>query len=148
MFIREAGPADLAMILEVMSTAPWDKTGYLTGALARGDVLVTERDACIVAYAVWNREFFAQPFVWLVTVRPQYRRRGFASALIAHIEERCKGQRIYTSTNRSNAAMQRLLEKRGYRPCGEMDLDPGDPEIFYRLEKMGDDGIEPPTITV
>ena len=114
-----------------MRTAPWDKTRYLERVLARGDVIVAELDGEILAYLVWNREFFSLPFIWLVTVVPEHRRKGLASALIASVEERCPGSRLYSSTNVSNVAMQQLLERRGYRRCGEVDVDPGDAEIFY-----------------
>ena len=135
-----------------MRTAPWDKTRYLERVLARGDVIVAELDGKILAYLVWNREFFSLPFIWLVTVVPEHRREGLASALIASVEERCPGSRLYSSTNVSNVAMQQLLERRGYRRCGEVDVDPGDAEIFYRktlaARIMGDDGLEPPTFAL
>ena len=150
--IRPAAPSDLPAILAVMRTAPWDKTRYLERVLARGGAIVAKLDGHIVGYLVWNREFFSLPFIWLVTVLPEYRRKGVASALIASVEERCRGSRLYSSTNRSNVAMQQLLETRGYRRCGEVDVDPGDAEVFYRktlaASIMGDDGLEPPTFAV
>jgi GNAT superfamily N-acetyltransferase len=132
LIVRAAKLHDLPEILGVMRTAPWEKTDYLERALQRSDVIVAEIDGAIAGYLVWNREFFSLPFIWLVTILPKHRHTGIASNLIAWVEERCVGLRIYSSTNASNAAMQRLLEGRGYQRCGEVDVDPGDPEIFYR----------------
>jgi hypothetical protein len=69
-------------------------------------------------------------------------RRGFIAervaagqalvALDGDAERACRTPRIFTSTNRSNLPMQRLLEGLGYRLSGMVDdLDPGDPELFY-----------------
>jgi GNAT superfamily N-acetyltransferase len=151
MIIREAGRDDFEGLLAVMRSAPWDKTQYLERTLERRNVVVAELDGHILAYVVWNLEFFSLPFIWLVTVLPEYRRKGLASKLIAWVEERCANQRLYSSTNRSNVAMQRLLEGRGYRRCGEVDVDPGDAEVFYHKTlsvNMGDDGLEPPTFAL
>jgi len=130
--VRAAELHDLPEILGVMRTAPWEKTDYLERALQSGDVIVADVDGAIAGYLVSNREFFSLPFIWLVTVLPEHRRAGIASKLIAWVEEHCAGLRIYSSTNASNVAMQRLLEGRGYERCGGVDVDPGDPEIFFR----------------
>jgi RimJ/RimL family protein N-acetyltransferase len=40
--------------------------------------------------------------------------------------------RVFTSTNESNAHMRHVLEKLGYERSGIVhDLDPGDPELIY-----------------
>ena len=88
----------------------------------------------IVGFNAWNREFFSRPLVWLIAVEPAYRNRGIGTLLFTHTERACKGTRLYSSTNRSNVGMQRFHERRGYRVCGEIDLDPGDPEIFYCID--------------
>jgi GNAT superfamily N-acetyltransferase len=83
---------------------------------------------------VWNREFFEKPFIWLVIVKESHRRHGIGSKLLEVVESGCAGNRLYTSTNRSNATMAALLSRRGYRVVGEIDLDPGDPEVFYAVD--------------
>ncbi len=48
------------------------------------------------------------------------------------LEASCTTQRLFTSTNRSNAAMQAFLPKLGYIPSGVVDnLDEGDPELIF-----------------
>jgi GNAT superfamily N-acetyltransferase len=86
----------------------------------------------VVGYLVMDHAFFERGFVVMLCVHPEHRRRGIGQALMRHAEVACRTQRIFTSTNRSNLPMQRLLEGLGYRCSGMVeDLDPGDPEVFY-----------------
>ena len=79
-----------------------------------------------------NDSFFGRAFVELLIVHPACRRRGVASALMRHLEAICPGDRLFTSTNRSNAAMQRLCDSLGFQHSGVIEnLDDGDPEIVY-----------------
>ncbi len=40
--------------------------------------------------------------------------------------------RVFSSTNVSNVAMQAVFDRYGWRRCGQIDeLDPGDPELVY-----------------
>jgi GNAT superfamily N-acetyltransferase len=132
--IRTAEEADVSAILALAHTTPWDKDEYLRHQIGRGHVEVACEDASVVAFIAWNAEFFSKPFVWLVIVRPDRREQGIASRLFAAVEAQCAGLRLYSSTNRSNDAMQRLFQRRGYRRAGELDLDPGDPEVFYCID--------------
>ncbi|MBC5810972.1 MAG: GNAT family N-acetyltransferase [Candidatus Eremiobacteraeota bacterium] len=129
--IREAHARDLAAILTIASTLPWDKTRYLTDALANGHAFVAEGEDGVVAFAVWNREFFSLPFLWLVVTEPHHRGFGIATRLLEEFERRAGPGRVFSSTNASNATMQRIFERFGYERCGDLDLDPGDREIFY-----------------
>ncbi len=72
------------------------------------------------------------PFIDLLIVHPDQRRKGAATALIEHIVTTCPGDKLFTSTNQSNAPMQALCERLGFVKSGWIDnLDPGDPEIIY-----------------
>lgn len=126
--------ADLPAVLAIANETPWEKTGYLKLQLNDGNVLVAERDGVLCGFAVWNREFFSLPFIWLVAVASAYRGRGVASQLVAAVEDECAPGRLYSSTNESNEAMHRFFTRRGYRRAGTADVDPGDPEVFYRID--------------
>lgn len=77
-------------------------------------------------------EFFGHPFLELIVTAASFQRRGVASALMAKIEQSHLDQRLFASTNESNAVMRDLLTARGYAPAGQIDhLDPGDPELFF-----------------
>lgn len=132
--IRLAREADYPSILSISNTTEWEKSNFLARMLSRDAVDVACDGERIVGFNAWNREFFSRPLIWLVVVDPEYRGLGIGSLLFAHAEQACKGTRLYSSTNRSNIAMQHFHERRGYHVCGELDLDPGDPEVFYCID--------------
>lgn len=59
------------------------------------------------------------------------RGQGIGSRLLEDFEQ-AHGPGVFTSTNLSNARMQRLLRHRLWTPWGILNgLDEGDPEIFF-----------------
>jgi GNAT superfamily N-acetyltransferase len=90
-------------------------------------------DESPVGYAVMTRSFFDRAFIELLMVGAQFRRRGIASAMLAHLEDISPTPRLWTSTNESNAPMRALLESRSYIHSGTIEgVDDGDPEMFFR----------------
>ncbi len=76
--------------------------------------------------------YFGHPFVELLEVHPDQRRRGVASALLAAAEAQCTTGKLFSSTNQSNLTMQALCAARGYLAAGVvLHLDPGDPELLF-----------------
>jgi ribosomal protein S18 acetylase RimI-like enzyme len=95
-------------------------------------VFVAYEDGLATGYAIASVRFFGRGFVWMLAVDPARRRRGVATALLRTAEDWCPSDRIFTSTNQSNAPARRLFESIGYLESGTVDnLDPGDPEVFY-----------------
>ncbi|MFU8888845.1 MAG: GNAT family N-acetyltransferase [Trueperaceae bacterium] len=156
--VRPAGPADVPAIEAVDPVAATDegRRRFIAERVAAGQTLVAvghddvRHDAgrqgaggddigegavagtVVLGYLVMDHAFFERGFVVMLCVHPERRRRGIGRALLRHAERACRTPRIFTSTNRSNLPMQRLLEGMGYRRSGEVDdLDPGDPEVFY-----------------
>lgn len=78
--------------------------------------------------------FFEKPFASLLVISPGARRSGLGEALLAHA---AGAQReVWTSTNRSNHAMRRLLEKARWTYCGALcGLDEDDPELFFKTAR-------------
>ena len=75
--------------------------------------------------------FFEKPFISLLIVSPYARRLGLGAGLLSH-NSRTFAE-VWTSTNRSNSVMQKLLKKAGWCYCGEISgLDEGDPELFFK----------------
>jgi hypothetical protein len=100
-------------------------------ALSNGEVRVAQAGGGIVGF-MWLTEFFGHRFVNVLAVASLQRRNGYAGVLLAAAEANLPTDRIFTSTNRSNAPMHALLARYGWTRCGEVDqLDPGDPEVFY-----------------
>jgi ribosomal protein S18 acetylase RimI-like enzyme len=89
----------------------------------------------LVGYAIMTQNFFQRPFVEMLYIANDKRRQGLGEIAMIALESMTKdANEIWTSTNRSNIAMQSLLVKIGYVQAGEVEIDRGDPEIFYRKE--------------
>lgn len=98
--------------------------------------LVAAHDGRVVGYGVLEYTFFDNGFVSMVYVAEPERRKGVGRRLLQALAERCATPKLFTSTNESNVAMQRLLEGLGWVPSGRVEnLDPGDPELFYFLDR-------------
>jgi ribosomal protein S18 acetylase RimI-like enzyme len=110
----------------------FSKHGLLLEAIQSSRCLIARTGDDLAGFAVFEQSFFGQCFISLVAVHPDHWRRGVATALIRRIEQICPTEKLFTSTNRSNTAMQALCEKLGFVESGYIEnLDEGDPEIVY-----------------
>jgi GNAT superfamily N-acetyltransferase len=131
--VRAASADDLSALEPILPAFlhPPYKRGRFLRALAGGEVVVAEDDGAVTGF-MWCNEFFGHTFVNVLAVANQYRRHGYAGILLAHAEQHALTDRVFTSTNASNATMHAVLARYGWRRCGEVDdIDPGDPEIVY-----------------
>jgi GNAT superfamily N-acetyltransferase len=125
---RIAVPADSALLAGV-DPARRDR---IDAAIARSRCWAAELDGRVVGYAIVSREFFERDFIELLVVDAAHRRRGAGDCLLSAIERAVRGDRLFTSTNESNAPMRALLAKRGWLPSGRIEnLDDGDPELVF-----------------
>lgn len=86
----------------------------------------------VMGYGVLHYHFFGCGFIEMLMVGERYRRRGVGQALIAALKSHCRHPKLFTSTNRSNLPMQRLLLNAGFVASGQIDnLDDGDPEQVF-----------------
>jgi ribosomal protein S18 acetylase RimI-like enzyme len=105
---------------------------FIARAVQSGSAWVAVIDHNIVGYSVLEYTFFSRGFLAMLSVHPDHRRRGVGSALVRGIEAACETDKLFTSTNESNRAMQALLLKLEYVPSGIIhNLDEGDPELVY-----------------
>ena len=87
-----------------------------------------------VGYTVLEYDFwgFGGGFISMLYLHEDYRRRGIGSKLMKYAEDKCKKEKLFTSTNQSNKPMLSLLKKLKYERSGIIhNLDPGDPELIY-----------------
>ena len=134
--LRPAGPADAPRIAAVDAAAGLSHAPHVPALVAEllrlGMSWIAEADGEVTGYAIVSRRFFSRPFVELLAVAPGWRRRAIGSTLMARCAAAHGEDRLFTSTNKSNAAMQVLLAKVGFEPSGVIDnLDPGDPELVF-----------------
>jgi GNAT superfamily N-acetyltransferase len=109
----------------------------IRNALESGNSYVASNGK-IIGFAVLEYTFFDCGFVSLLVVHQEFRRGGVGTQLIDHLENICRTEKIFTSTNESNLPMQALLAKLLYLPSGIIyGLDNCDPELLFRkqLEK-------------
>jgi len=131
--VRPAGLEEVAAAgaLDRQVTSGHDRAPDLAAAQAEGRLLVAERHGEIVGYATHGK-FFEYDFLELLVVRPSDRRTGVATALVAAVESSSRSGKLFTSTNQSNAPMQRLCAELGFESSGVVEnLDEGDPELFF-----------------
>ena len=132
--IRPAVPADLNALIAIDLLAQTDpgRKMYLEKSISSGECLLYEKDGKVLGFAIYNYSFYDQGFISLVVVRDDQRCQGIGASLIQAIEQRCRTEKIFTSTNLSNTPMQIVLARGGYTLSGVIHhLDEGDPELVY-----------------
>ena len=106
-------------------------------ALETGAVVVAEDDDRMVGHMAIEFGFFGHTFVAFLCVDAHERRRGIASALLCEAERLARKAKVFASTTASNAAMQRVFDRNGWRRVGSLmsinDEEPGgdEPELIY-----------------
>ena len=92
-------------------------------------VLVDNRE---VGFVIFDYRFFDQGWIELIIINEELRGKGIGTKVFDLLCQRCKTNKIFTSTNSSNTRMQRALTKADFTYAGELNgLDDGDPEFFY-----------------
>jgi ribosomal protein S18 acetylase RimI-like enzyme len=136
--VRPAGSDDVPALIvaDPYAQINVERRGQIAGWVEAGQCFVAERDGQIVGYSVLTRHFFQSFFIELVTVGEADRRSGVGTAMVGYLIDLVPpGQKLWTSTNQSNAPMRSLLGRLGFIESGRVEnLDEDDPElIFVRL---------------
>jgi len=133
--VRRATSDDLFAVLTLDRDTPvgHTRTLLLTERVQSGEVYLFEHQGHVSGYAVARpHAFFGRDFVELLAVTTSNRRQGVGSALLQHAVALSSTDQIFTSTNRSNTPMIRLLEKGHWLFSGQLDgIDDEDPELVY-----------------
>jgi GNAT superfamily N-acetyltransferase len=132
--IRPADLRDLEAIKQVDPgmTASHDRGKLVREAIETGRALVAEDALQVIGYGLIHHHFFGRSFVELIYVTEVERNRGWGPQILIGLEALSLSEDLFTSTNESNAHMQHVLDRCGYRRVGSIaELDPGDPEIIY-----------------
>jgi GNAT superfamily N-acetyltransferase len=132
---RLAAQGDLLRLAAIdHGRAPDHRSLHIEQKILEGCCWLAAVSTVPVAFGFLRFDWFGHPFIELLVVHPEHRRRGVGRALLQHLIDCAGPGRIFTSTNASNGPMKRLLESKGFRRSGEIDnLDAGDSEIVYIL---------------
>lgn len=134
--VRDATPTDASALIALDSVAASDprRAEQIGEWLARGNVHVAEQEREIVGYMTLHEHFFGEAFVEMLMVARERRSQGVGAALLRHAIAQRGQRKLFTLTNASNIAMQRLLVASGFIDSGIVHgLDDGDPELIYRF---------------
>ncbi|WP_439601934.1 GNAT family N-acetyltransferase [Devosia sp.] len=133
--IRPATAADLDALIgtDHVAVHSADRRDAIAEWVALGQCHLAARDGAVAGYVALTRSFFRSPFIEMLMVGAAFRRTGIGRALV----EYCIGltppeQKLWTSTNESNAPMRALLPQLGFEQTGLFEhLDEGDPELIF-----------------
>ncbi|SFX43772.1 Ribosomal protein S18 acetylase RimI [Janthinobacterium lividum] len=131
---RAALPGDVEAMLacDAYAQAHASRGDAVRAAVGQGHCQVAIRAGQVAGYVLTRDDFFDYGFVSLVVVSPAHQRRGVGVGLLAAAEAACTTAKLFTSTNQSNLAAQRLFASAGFVRSGQIDhLDEGDPELVY-----------------
>jgi GNAT superfamily N-acetyltransferase len=99
--------------------------------ISRGEVWVAEINQEIAGYITFNYSFYRKPFIKYINTHPKFERQGIALALVKFIEEKCKGKKLFMSTEADNYPMLRFMEKYHYRLVGMINEIQEEAEVVF-----------------
>jgi GNAT superfamily N-acetyltransferase len=104
----------------------------IKSAVNENRCLVVFLESQLAGFLIYHSHFFYCCFISLLMIKPVLQRKGFASALLEYMEQHSPTEKLFSSTNQSNTAMQKVFQANGFIKSGNIDnLDEGDPEIVY-----------------
>ena len=132
--IETARAKHLKAMVEINKAAApkWHKLRHLNSAIREKRTFIAYVGRIPAGFLVWTKDFYSHYFIDLVVVHPKMRRHGVAVAMIKAMENFCPGNKLFSSTNRNNLAMQKVFERAGFVKSGIIThLDKGNPELIY-----------------
>lgn len=138
--LRQAVSGDIDALVSIDPVAgagDSDRLRFISSAVSTGTCLVLADAHAVVGFIVTTpRRFFGRDFIDLLAVHPEHRRSGIGRHLLRTAVANAETNAVFTSTNRSNEPMQRLLEREGWKFSGELTgLDESDPELVFYIER-------------
>jgi ribosomal protein S18 acetylase RimI-like enzyme len=89
----------------------------------RGELFVAIAGDLPVGFVSFNsNEFYHRPFIAVVCVHQDHRRRGIAMRLMQRVLELHEGIDVWTSTESNNAVAQDLFAKLGFKSAGSLSF--------------------------
>jgi len=131
--VRFATPADLAFVQQDR----YIPADVVKRKIERQEVIVAQRDGEMVGYAWFEYLWSLVPYIALIHVLPEHRRRGAGKAMLRFIEEyvRERGSAtLYSSSQVNEPEPQAWHRHVGFEECGIIaGINPGGAgEVFFR----------------
>lgn len=105
---------------------------FIQAAMDRQELLVAHADGGIVGALAYRTDWFNCTLVTLVSVRPDWRRRGVARALYQALEARSPSPRLFSSAPETNVPAIQMHRALGFAPSGHVDnLPQGYRELLF-----------------
>ncbi len=102
--------------------------------IIREEIWVAVYENEIAGFMTFDNSFYERPFIRYIVTNPDYRRKSVAEKLMLFIEEKCEGQKIFTSTEADNLPMIMLLNKFNYKMVGIIHELQDVAEVIYCKE--------------
>ncbi len=139
-FIENATSLDLSEILRIDREVVGDqidRAEEINLAVQTSECRIIVSNSVIVAFAITARESYKRmDFLKLLVVHPAHRRLGHATSLLFDFQLNATTPFCWTSTNRSNSEMIRLLRKLEWADSGyKEELDVDDPDLFFSYDR-------------
>lgn len=109
---------------------------WVASCISAGEYIIAFADDARVAYLRFSWFWRTIPYMEMIFVLPDHRRKGFGTRMLAFWEARmaAAGARaLLTSSVGEEAEPQAWHARNGYRPCGILELAPlqAEPERFF-----------------
>ena len=138
--IGKATEQDLESLsdLDVVVFGPPSRPDVLQQAIEEGTCWVARDESRVIGFALFDQFLHGHGFLRVIAVHPDHRRQRVAAALVSKLEAECPTDRLFTATDGSNVAMQRLCAALGFVQSGQIeDLDEGHTELIYLKRLLG-----------
>ncbi|WP_419962405.1 GNAT family N-acetyltransferase [Psychrobacillus sp. BM2] len=105
---------------------------YIKKAIEEDRCITIKNEFTFVGFLIFDTHFFDCSFISLIIIKPNERRKGYATSLIEYFISISPTKKIFSSTNQSNKRMQEVFKSNGFIQSGFVEnLDEGDTEIIY-----------------
>lgn len=139
--ILAADIADLDRLVDIDSEVIGNasRRGLIKRAIENRQCLIAMEEEEIAGFLIHDTSFFECAFISLIIVSPSKRRRGIASLLMDEMVKSSATEKVFSSTNQSNADMHKVFLSNGFIESGIVEnLDDGDPEVVYFKKRTND----------
>ncbi len=108
--------------------------GYRNLEIIRNEVWVAVLEDKIAGFVTFDRSFYERPFLRYIITNPDFRRKNVAKKMMIFIEEKCKDEKLFTSTEADNLPMITLLNQLNYKMAGIINELQEVAEVIYCKE--------------